>query len=69
MYLHTRPSRKQVIGLGRMNTELGSGLTDEHLQNELKDRRFEVFTEMQGKMVIFWVVAQCSLLAVYQHFR
>lgn len=30
---------------------------------------FEFFTELCMQTVVFWVVAQCSILAVYQRFR
>jgi hypothetical protein len=31
--------------------------------------RFEVLTAVSTKMVVFWVVAPCSLVEVYQRFR
>jgi hypothetical protein len=30
---------------------------------------FEVLTAVSMKMTVFWVVAQCSLVEVYQRFR
>jgi hypothetical protein len=30
---------------------------------------FEVLTAVRMKMAVFWVVAPCSLVEVYQHFR
>jgi hypothetical protein len=30
---------------------------------------FEVLTAVSTKMAVFWVVAQCSLVEVYQRFR
>jgi hypothetical protein len=30
---------------------------------------FEVLTAVSSKMAVFWVVAPCSLVAVYQRFR
>jgi hypothetical protein len=35
----------------------------------LKDLRFEVLTVVSMKMAVFWVVAPCGLVEVYQHFR
>jgi hypothetical protein len=30
---------------------------------------FEVLTAVSTKMAVFWIVAPCSLVQVYQHFR
>jgi hypothetical protein len=32
-------------------------------------KEFEVLTAVSTKMVVFWVVAPCSLVKVYQRFR
>jgi hypothetical protein len=43
---------------------------EEHAQSMLKYVvGFEVLTAVSMKMAVFWVVAQCSLVEVYQHFR
>jgi hypothetical protein len=34
---------------------------------EVSDEGFEVLTAIRIKMVVFWVVAPCSLLAVRRH--
>jgi hypothetical protein len=31
--------------------------------------RFQVLTAVGTKMAVFWVVAPCSLIEIYQHFR
>jgi hypothetical protein len=39
------------------------------VKNESSHVRFEVLTAVSTKMAVFWVVAPCSLVEVYQHFR
>jgi hypothetical protein len=35
----------------------------------LQSVRFEVFTAVKIKVVVFWVVMLCSVVVGYQHFR
>jgi hypothetical protein len=46
-------SKSDILELGMSTKEIG----------------FEVFTAVSTKMAVFWVVAPCSLVEVYQRFR
>jgi hypothetical protein len=37
--------------------------------NNILSARLEVLTAVITKMAVFWVVAPCSVVEVYQHFR
>jgi hypothetical protein len=45
------------------------GLLLTQMKKGLLLSRFEVLTAVSTKMAVFWVVAPCSLVEVYQRFR
>jgi hypothetical protein len=64
-------NKKSTIERGGMVSGLQSCTCNnlQYLSNKEKSVGFEVLTAVSTKMAVFWAVAPCSLVEVYQRFR